>query len=132
MHHQELIFQDVPTDEIRHDPDNPRHGVGTEEEDRRLRASIEKFGILDPLLVCPADGGGYFIIDGVRRYRFALELGLQTLPCTVHPKLKSVDRNILRFQMQATFKPLTKAEREGQERRMRELGVEPPGGFPVS
>jgi len=131
MHHQELIFQILSIDDIRHDPDNPRRGVGTEEEDQGLRASIEELGILDPLLVCPADGGGYFIIDGIRRYRFARELGLRTLPCTVHPKLESVDRNVLRFELQATFKPLTKAERQDQERKMRELGVEPPGGFPA-
>ena len=123
----ELVFKQIPVDQIRFDPDNPRRGTGTEEEDRRLPASIREMGVLDPLIVCPADDDGYFIIDGVRRYRFARDLGYKTLPCTVHPKLESVDRNVLRFQLQATFKPLTVAERKKQERRLRQLGVEPPG-----
>ena len=123
----ELIFKQIPIDQIRFDADNPRRGTGTEEEDRRLLASIREMGILDPILVCPADDDGYFIIDGVRRSRFARDLGYRTIPCTVHPKLESADRNVLRFQLQATFKPLTVAERTKQERRLRRLGVELPG-----
>lgn len=121
---QQIDFKEISIDLIRFDADNPRRGVGTEEEDHQLLSSIQEMGILNPLIVCPADEDGYFIIDGVRRYRFAKELGYATVPCTVHPRLDSAERNVLRFQLQATFKPLTVAERKRQERRLRELGVQ--------
>jgi hypothetical protein len=38
----------------------------------------------------------------------------------------------LRFELQATFKPLTLSERRRQERKLRELGVEIPGELPAA
>ncbi|MEA5470245.1 ParB/RepB/Spo0J family partition protein, partial [Spirulina sp. 06S082] len=48
----------------------------------QLAASIEKHGILEPLLVRPSNSS-YELVAGERRYRAAIELGLETVPVVV-------------------------------------------------
>ena len=48
----------------------------------QLAASIEKHGILEPLLVRPTNSS-YELVAGERRYRAAIELGLETVPVVV-------------------------------------------------
>lgn len=43
-------------------------------------ASIRTYGILQPLVVTPREGGTYEIVAGERRFRAAKELGLKTVP----------------------------------------------------
>ncbi|NJL86157.1 MAG: ParB/RepB/Spo0J family partition protein [Leptolyngbyaceae cyanobacterium SM1_1_3] len=49
----------------------------------KLKTSIQKVGIQEPLLVRPADDGKLEIISGERRWRSAMELGLTQLPALV-------------------------------------------------
>ncbi|TWT48955.1 ParB/RepB/Spo0J family partition protein [Botrimarina hoheduenensis] len=69
--------------ELKADPDQPRQRFPAEAIDA-MAASIEARGFQQPLKVRPApDGGGYYIIDGEMRYRSALQLGQQEVPCWV-------------------------------------------------
>ena len=49
----------------------------------RLMDSVERFGIMEPMVVRPRDGGGYEIIAGHRRNYCAGVVGLETRPVIV-------------------------------------------------
>ena len=46
----------------------------------RLKKSICKHGVLEPILVRPKEGGGYETVSGERRWRSCCELDLKTIP----------------------------------------------------
>ena len=69
----------IPVEEIEANPDQPRQEIGDLSE---LVASVREKGILEPLIVRPR-GGRFQIIAGERRYRAALEVGLDELPCVI-------------------------------------------------
>lgn len=50
--------------------------------DQRIEASLLAVGLLEPLIVYD-QGDSYEILDGRRRYRILLELGVETVPCLV-------------------------------------------------
>jgi ParB family chromosome partitioning protein len=62
-------------------PEQPRT-VFDKEALAELAASIKQYGILQPIVVTPAENG-YHIIAGERRWRAAKEAGLQTVPALV-------------------------------------------------
>ena len=69
--------------ELKADPDQPRQRFPADAIDA-MAASIEARGFQQPLKVRPAPSGdGYYIIDGEMRYRSALQLGKQEVPCWV-------------------------------------------------
>ncbi len=57
--------------------DQPRTNIGDLED---LKMSIEKHGILEPLLVRPRKGG-YQLVSGERRFHAAMQVGLSEVPC---------------------------------------------------
>ena len=62
-------------------PDNPRHGVGDLTE---LVRSIKAHGILEPLVVLPADDNGvYRIVAGHRRHAAGAQAGVTDVPVVV-------------------------------------------------
>jgi putative nucleotidyltransferase with HDIG domain len=62
----------------------PSRREGTDDEIRRLAASIKRHGLLHPLLVRPA-GRSYEIVCGQRRYRACRSLGWGEVPAIVRP-----------------------------------------------
>ncbi|MGH6992759.1 MAG: ParB/RepB/Spo0J family partition protein [Caulobacteraceae bacterium] len=74
---------ELPIETIRNNPDQPR--VRFPEEDlEALAKSILERGVVQPILVRPADGDkGYQIIAGERRWRAAQRAGLRTIPAIV-------------------------------------------------
>ncbi len=76
----EAIGRLVPIEDIEANPLQPRRNLG---ELAELTASIREKGILEPLLVRALEGRKFQIIAGERRYRAALEAGLDELPCIV-------------------------------------------------
>jgi len=60
----------------------PRHEFD-ENAIQELARSIKARGIIQPVLVKPADGGKYELIAGERRWRAAREAGLKTIPALV-------------------------------------------------
>jgi ParB family transcriptional regulator, chromosome partitioning protein len=73
---------DIPTIEIRPNPQQPRDYFD-EEALAALADSIREVGILQPVLVRAAEGGGYELIAGERRWRAARRVGLPTIPAMV-------------------------------------------------
>ena len=49
----------------------------------RLRESIRKHGVLEPILVRPKADGNYETVSGERRWRSCCELGFETIPAIV-------------------------------------------------
>ncbi|QQS47754.1 MAG: ParB/RepB/Spo0J family partition protein [Acidobacteriota bacterium] len=69
----------IRVERLEPNPQQPRMELGDLTE---LIDSIRSKGVLEPLLVRPSEVGGRFmIISGERRYRAAIEAGLEELPC---------------------------------------------------
>lgn len=82
--------QDERMSELRHislasisaDPNQPRK-VFDQDTLAELAASIKEHGVLQPIVVTPADSGRFTIVAGERRYRAAGLVGLKTIPALV-------------------------------------------------
>lgn len=77
-----VSLQDIPVGDIDPNPRNPRL-IFPQEEIERLAESIDLEGILVPVVVFPDGSGRYTLIDGERRYKCALMLGLESVPAVV-------------------------------------------------
>lgn len=76
-------------------PDNPRL-IFHEDELNTLADSISKQGILVPLTIYQ-DGKKYFLLDGERRWRCSLKLGLSIVPVIVQPKPDHMQNLMMMF-----------------------------------
>jgi ParB/RepB/Spo0J family partition protein len=84
-------FAMIPLDEIRESGSNPRKTFGQKSLDE-LTESVRERGVLEPILVRPADemaGEGiavtrYEIVAGTRRFRASKAAGLYEIPSIVH------------------------------------------------
>lgn len=72
----------VPIEKLRANPNQPRRTF-TQDALNELSASIKEKGILQPLIVRPADGGMYEIVAGERRWRAAQLAQLHDVPVLV-------------------------------------------------
>lgn len=72
---------EVPLESVQPNPDQPRTNF-KQEEIEELAASINKDGLLQPILVRPV-GKGYQIIAGERRWQACKSLGLKTVPVRI-------------------------------------------------
>lgn len=71
----------IPVKDIYANPSQPRKSFDREALSE-LAQSIREHGIISPLVVCPR-GGKYMIVAGERRFRAALEAGLEEVPAVV-------------------------------------------------
>lgn len=85
----------VETRQIHPNPENPRL-IFHQDELEALQDSIEKQGILVPLTVYE-EGHGYIILDGERRWRCAVKLGLLFVPVIVQPKPAPLQNLMMMF-----------------------------------
>ncbi|MFN3625942.1 MAG: ParB/RepB/Spo0J family partition protein, partial [Hyphomicrobium sp.] len=69
----------VPTADVRPSKLNPRKDF-RDEDLAELAESIRSKGLVQPIIVRPAEGGGYEIVAGERRWRAAQKAGLHTVP----------------------------------------------------
>lgn len=77
-----LFFEVIPIKKLRCDPSGIK--VMDDEEYQRLKKSIQESGILSPIQVTYVEEEDvYQILDGRHRYKAALELGLEFVPCVV-------------------------------------------------
>jgi ParB family chromosome partitioning protein len=74
-------LQDIPVTEIRSNPDQPRKSF-SEEALAELAASIDRHGLIQPIVVVERDDG-FTIVAGERRFRAIQSLGHQTTPALV-------------------------------------------------
>ncbi len=91
-----IRYADLPLDAIRPNPRQPRT-VFDEEALEELAASLTEIGLLQPVVVRPlghvpvdrpeehAQGVGYELVAGERRFRCAQRLGWSTIPAMVRP-----------------------------------------------
>jgi len=84
---------------IDRNPFQPRKDFG-EEEIAELAVSIKRHGVLQPLLVRPADGQ-YQLIAGERRLIASKKAGLETVPCRV---LEVEDRLVCEVAIEENLK----------------------------
>lgn len=75
-------IRNVPLDRIAPNPDQPRLTFD-EETLNELAASIIEHGVLQPILVRPADEGHYQLVAGERRWRAARIAGLAEIPALI-------------------------------------------------
>lgn len=73
--------EEIAIDRVRPNPDQPRQTFD-EAAMEELAASVRQYGVLQPILVRPVEGG-YEIVAGERRFRAAKLAGLQTIPAIV-------------------------------------------------
>ena len=75
-------LREVPLSQIRPNPHQPRAHFD-EEALAGLTASIAELGVLQPVLLRPADDDTFELVAGERRWRAAKRAGLQTVPALV-------------------------------------------------
>lgn len=82
---------ELPVAEIEPNPLQPRRQfavAGLEE----MAASIRRHGLLQPVVVSRASGGGYHLIAGERRWRAAKLAGLERIPALVREGVTDTDQ----------------------------------------
>jgi len=80
---------------LKRNPENPRL-VFHESELDELQQSIRQQGILVPLTVYQ-DGRAYYVLDGERRWRCAIKLGLDRIPVIIQPKPSRLQNIMMMF-----------------------------------
>ena len=75
------VISEVSLEKISPNPDQPRSNFSREKIDD-LAKSIEKDGLLQPIIVRPL-GDGYQIVAGERRYHACKKVGLDTIPVRI-------------------------------------------------
>lgn len=73
---------DIPLKDIRDFPNHPFKVIDNEDMDN-MRQSVEKYGVLHPILVRPTNDGKYEMISGHRRKRASQLANKETIPCIV-------------------------------------------------
>lgn len=79
---KEVKVVKIPVEKIFPNPYQPRKSFD-EDALQELAASIAKFGVLQPLLVTPAENGRYLLIAGERRLRASRMAQLQEVPVII-------------------------------------------------
>ncbi|UFS68672.1 ParB/RepB/Spo0J family partition protein [Geomonas sp. RF6] len=75
-----------------------------EEALAELKASIEKHGVLQPVLVRSGEKGGFLVVSGERRFQASVKAGLTTIPALLtegDPVEISIVENLLRENLTA-------------------------------
>jgi hypothetical protein len=96
---QFIGWESLPVDSIRLDPASARVADRYTEPDQsfdQFVASIAKWGIAEDVIVSRMSDGEHLIIDGVRRFRAAIRLGLPNVPCMVYGPMTETERRDLR------------------------------------
>ena len=75
-------FRELPVATVRPNPRQPR-SVFDEEPHEELKTSIREFGLLQPIVVRAVAPDVYELVMGERRWRAAIDIGLETIPAIV-------------------------------------------------
>lgn len=102
------VGQLIPVNQIRPSEEQPRANIG---DLSGLKASIREKGIIEPIVVRRHEGR-YLVISGERRYRAALELGLEKLPCIIRASddLDSLEIALVENLQRKDLTPFEEAE----------------------
>jgi len=116
------VFE-LPLGEIAPNPLQPRRHF-EEKALHDLAASIKRHGVLQPVVVHRAPGGGYHLITGERRWRAAKLAGLARVPAVVRELTADVDQLALALIENLQREDLTPIEEaRGYHHLRSELGL---------
>ena len=127
--------RDLPLAAIQPSPDNPRQNF-PDEEIRELAATIQRDGLLQPILVRPRPGYKpaklpetirtpyYELVAGERRYRAVKMAGFKTIPCVIR-ELSDKEAREVRAIENGQRKNLSAIEEARQYRAMLDAGDHP-------
>jgi len=103
-------MSDIKLSDIRITAWNPRKNFN-EEELAELQASIEQYGILEPLIVRPANNS-YELVAGERRYRAAANIGVETVPVVIKDLTDAEVHEIMLIEnlQRSSLEPLEEAQ----------------------
>lgn len=73
---------------------------------RQLLASVQAFGVLEPLKIVPCENPEYHqdtyeIVDGARRYQAAVAAGIEFVPVTLFARANEVTRSLIQLSSHA-------------------------------
>ena len=94
---------DLPLEELQPDPEQPRKYFDTVALEE-LKTSIQKHGVLEPVLMRQNGGGPLLLVSGERRYQAAKLAGCATIPALLtdgDPVEISIVENLLRENLTA-------------------------------
>jgi ParB family chromosome partitioning protein len=102
---------EIPIDRISPNPFQPRKAF-TASALAELAASIKASGIIQPLVVRRAAGGGYQLIAGERRWRAARQAGVDRVPAVVREATdaESLELALVENLLREDLNPLEQAE----------------------
>ena len=120
--------RDLPLEAIQSSPDNPRKDF-PDDEIRALAATIQRDGLLQPILVRPRPGYKpaklpapyYELVAGERRFRAAKVAGLKKIPCVIR-MLSDAEARELRAVENTQRRDLSAIEEARQFRSMLAAG----------
>ncbi len=114
---------ELPVAEIQPNPLQPRRQFSPESLGE-LAASIRQHGLLQPVVVARAPGGGYHLIAGERRWRAARLAGLSRIPAVLRESVGDVDQLALALIENLQREDLTPIEEARAYHHLRaELGL---------
>jgi ParB family chromosome partitioning protein len=101
---------EVPVSRVKPNSYQPR-GHFDEDSMASLTASVKELGILQPVLVRPAEGDTYELIAGERRWRAAKRAGLPTIPALVRTAtdIASLEQAVVENLHRQDLNPLEEA-----------------------
>lgn len=100
----------IPLKQLEPSPYQPRKHFD-EAGLRELAASIKRHGIIQPLVVTPAEGGTYRLIAGERRWRAAGLAGLDSVPAIIRERqeLEQLELALIENVQRVDLSPLEQA-----------------------
>lgn len=100
----------IPVDKLTPNPHQPRHYFD-ETALKELAESIQRHGIVQPLVVTPAKEGKYTLVAGERRWRAAQMAKLKTVPALVRERaeLEQLEVAIIENVQRVDLSPLEQA-----------------------
>ena len=106
----EEIVQSVKVIEIEPNKDQPRRSFPTESIEE-LAKSIEKYGVIQPIIVTKQDGY-YEIVAGERRWRAAKEAGLKEVPVVIkeYTKQQAMEIALIENVQREDLNPIEEAQ----------------------
>ncbi len=114
---------EIPVGEISANPLQPRRQFAQASLDE-LASSLKQHGVLQPVVVSRAPGGGYHLIAGERRWRAARLAGLERIPAVVRESAGDVDQLALALIENLQREDLTPIEEARAYHHLRsELGL---------
>ena len=117
------VGSELPLREIHANPLQPRRRFSTESLEELVQ-SIRQHGVLQPVVVCRAPAGGYYLIAGERRWRAAKLAKLERIPVVVREHVDDADRVALALIENLQREDLTPIEEARAYHHLRsELGL---------